>query len=320
MKAVELQYESGEDRVIEVMKPTAKASEVLVKVKYSAIDTATKDVVQKTWTGYFVHAQTKPLILGWHYSGTVEAVGQGVNNLKVGEKVWGFLQYDTKQNQGAFAEYITVKEDECARVPENVSLEKVTAASTEALTALQALRDKGGLAEKESILVLGAGGGVGAAAVQIAKLIGAHVTAVCSTKDVERVKGFGADVVLDRTQTAVFSNDAKYDVIFDTPAKYSPWRSFKHLKPKGVFVVTLPSMGLLVGMLLSFFNGKKASFVECHSTSKDLELVGGWLSSDGLNIDIDSTYAIKDIGNALKRQGDKAKAGRVVIQVEDGWH
>jgi len=319
MKAIELEYKSGTDSVIEVTKPKAKDSEVLIKVKYSAIDTATKDVVQKTLTGYFIHARTKPLIVGWHYSGTVEAVGSNVGNLKVGDKVWGFLQYEPSQKQGSFAEYITVESDECAHVPENISLKDATAAATESLTALQAMRNHGDLAENKSILILGAGGGVGSAAVQIAKNLGAHVTAVCSTKDVTRVKGFGADVVIDRTKTDFFSAITTYDVIFDTPSQYSPWRSFKYLKPKGTYVVTIPSMGFLTAKFLSLFNGKKASFVECKSVSKDLELVSGWLSSGELKIDIDSTYSIKDIGDALKRQVDKAKVGRIVIQVEEGW-
>ena len=322
MKAVELQYKSGEDSIIEVMTPTAIDSEVLVKVKYSAIDTGTNQVVQKTLNpGYFVHKWTTPLILGWHYSGTIEAVGPKAKNLKVGDEVWGFLQYEPQQTQGTFAEYVTVKEEDCARIPEGIELKELTAASTECLTALQAIRDLGGLSENKSILVLGAGGGVGSAAVQIAKQLGARVTAVCSSKDVERVKDFGADVVLDRTTQSdkFFSKDTKYDVIFDTPSKYSPWRSFQFLNPRGVFVVTLPSMGLLGAMVLSFFNGQKAAFVECHSKRQDLELVGGWLSNGSLKIDVDSTYAVKDIRKALERQGNKAKVGRVVIQVEGGW-
>jgi len=321
MKAVELQYKSGEDSIIEVMTPTAIDSEVLVKVKYSAIDTATNQVLQKTLPGYFVHKWTTPLILGWHYSGTIEAVGPKAKNLKVGDEVWGFLQYEPQQTQGTFAEYVTVEEEDCARIPEGIDLKELTAASTECLTALQAIRDLGGLSEKKSILVLGAGGGVGSAAVQIAKQLGARVTAVCSSKDVERVKDFGADVVLDRTTQSdkFFSKDTKYDVIFDTPSKYSPWRSFQYLNPRGVFVATLPSMGLLGAMVLSFFNGKKAAFVECHSKRQDLELVGGWLSNGSLKIDVDSTYAVKDIRKALERQGNKAKVGRVVIQVEGGW-
>merc|ERR1711976_1145478 len=128
-------------------------------------------------------------------------------------------------------------------------------------------------------------------------------------------KDFGADLVLDRTTQSdkIFPKDTKYDVIFDTPSKYSPWRSFQYLNRRGVFVVTLPSMGLLL------FNGKKAAFVECHSKRQDLELVGGWLSNGSLKIDVDSTYAVKDIRKALERQGNKAKVGRVVIQVEGGW-
>jgi len=157
-------------------------------------------------------------------------------------------------------------------------------------------------------------------AVGIAKRLGAHVTAVCSTKDVKRVEELGADVVVDRSKSDVFNtkDPSKYDIIFDTPAKYSALQCFQFLNPKGSYVTTLPSLSLVAGMFVSMFNGKKTSFVECDSKLNDLELVGKWLA-DGLVVDIDSTFPIRDIAKALSRQNDIAKVGRVVIQVLGGW-
>lgn len=198
-------------------------------------------------------------------------------------------------------------------------MEQVTAASTESLTALQAIRDLGGLSAGKSILVLGAGGGVGSAAVQIAKNLGAHVTASSSAKDVQRVKNVGADVVLDRSETDPLSGSGKYDFIFDSPNKYSAVKAMGSLNPKGTYVVTMLSFGLFAAMFCSVFNGKRAKFIECHSSKEDLELVSDWMKQDKLKIDVDGTFAIRDLEKAMMRQNMKSKLGRVVLQVKDGW-
>jgi len=243
-----------------------------------------------------------------------------VSDFEVDDVVWGFLQYEPSQKQGAFSEYITIHEKECAHAPGNVDETVLAAAGTETITALQGLRDAGGLTKGKSVLILGAGGSVGSAAVQIAKRLEAsHVTAVCSTKDVQRVKGFGADTVIDRSKEDVYEYGSKFDVIFDTtPAKYSALKFAKKLNKGGGFVCTIPSMGYMLSQLLCL-SGKKASFIECHANKEDLDLVGGWLLDGSVRIEIDSTYRIKDMRSALDRQGDSSKVGRVVIDVENGW-
>jgi alcohol dehydrogenase len=323
MKAIAMTFHTGETRVVEVPKPKVNApTDVVVKVLYSALDTATMEVVEKTFTSSFLHAKVEPLILGWHYAGEVVTVGSEVELVAVGDPVWGFLEYDPKQTQGSFSEYIRVSADQCARIPNGVDAKVAAAAATESLTALQAMRDHGGLSQFKSVLIMGAGGGVGSAAVGIAKRLGAHVAAVCSSKDVERVKNLGADEVLDRAKVDVFALENNtprmFDLIFDTPAKYSPLQCFKHLNPKGSYVTTLPSLGFVVGKFISLFNGKSSGFVQCAPKRKDLELVGEWLEG-GLIVDIDSTFPIRDMKSALARNGDKSKVGRVVIQVSDGW-
>jgi NADPH:quinone reductase-like Zn-dependent oxidoreductase len=319
MKAMKLTCKTGLAQAIEVDKPSVGPNEVLVQVKYSTICPALDAVVQKSFTGMFVHSRTNPLILGWHYVGKVVEMGADVKELAVEDEVWGFLQYASGQKQGAYAEFIKIHPDECARKPKNTSFETVAATSTESLTALQAMRNYGGLAEGKSILILGAGGGVGSAAVQIAKNLGAHVTAVCSTKDVDRVKAFGADVVIDRSKDDPLGGETTYDVIFDTPAQYSATKCIGKLRPKGCYVTTLPTGSLVMGMILSLFTGKGSKLVECNSNRADLELVGSWLTDKKLSIDVDSTFDIKDLEEAIERQNNRAKVGRVVIKVEGGW-
>merc|ERR1712226_1731456 len=249
-----------------------------VKVKYSALDTALDAVIQKTWTGGFVHKTTDPLFCGWHFSGTVEATGANVTDFSIGDDVFGHLQYDPGTDQGSCAEYITVKADACAQKPASVSFELAAASATEVLTAFQSIRNEGGLVDnskdtskRQSILIVGAGGQVGGAAVQIAKLMGAHVTAVCSTKDVDRVKNkLGADVVIDRKKNP---NILPYTKVF------------QFLKPGGNIVVTLPTWGLLWGFMISFVTSKNIKMIEVKSDKKDLELVSLWLEKSHVQVD-----------------------------------
>jgi len=335
MKAIAFNFktDNGTPHMVETTKPTPGEKDLIVKVSYSAIDTAPQEVIHKRMMGYFVHdLKVDTLLLGWHFSGIVAETGSGVKGLKVGEKVYGFLQYEPKQKQGTFAEYIRVEEEACALVPDGLDMKTVAAATTEALTALQAIRNLGGLtnepnaassSSQRSILVLGAGGGVGSAAVGIAKKMGARVTAVCGTKDVARVESFGADEVIDRSKhkdifKTLRSRNKTYDVVFDAPVKYSAVRSFKLLRKGGAYVTTIPTLGMLAGKFVALFNGKRVCFVECHSNREDLDLLSEWLQS-GLQIDVDSVYPVKDMNRAMERQASRVKAGRVAIQVDGGW-
>jgi NADPH:quinone reductase-like Zn-dependent oxidoreductase len=207
MTALAMAFQTGETTVVDVAKPKVVApTDVVVKVQYSALDTAVENVVKKTFAGFFLHAKAEPLVLGWHYAGAVEAAGADAeHDLKKGDAVFGFLEYDPRQAQGSFSEYVRVRADQCARIPPGVDPKSAAAAATGSVTSLQALRDCGGLSASQSVLILGAGGGVGSAAVAVAKRLGARVTAVCSARDVERVRGLGADEVLDRAEVDVFA-------------------------------------------------------------------------------------------------------------------
>jgi NADPH:quinone reductase-like Zn-dependent oxidoreductase len=317
MKAMEI-ADDGKAFQIEIPKPKPAKKQVLVKVKYSAVDTAVDAVLGRTWVGGFLHAKTKPRVLGWHFSGTIEQVGTDVTDFKVYDDVFGHLQYAPETKQGAFAEYVTVPAQDLAMKPETIDHDIAAASTTEGITALQAMRDLGGLSEGQSILIIGAGGGVGSSAVAIAKRLGGQVTAVCSTRDVERVGALGADNFIDRTKMEPFSGDAKYDVIFDTPCAYSAIKSLGKLNSKGTYVTPLPSWSLALAMFLSLFTGKGAKFVGCRSKKEDLELLGKWLE-DGMKVEIDSKYPISKLADAIQQQRKRTKTGRVVVKVEGGW-
>lgn len=300
---------------------------MLVKVVAAAIDHALGKTFPKPElpAARFVHAGGSPLSLGWHFSGIVEeTVGDDDCDLAVGTPVFGFLEYSPSQRQGSFAEYILVKSTECAVKPDNVSFEIAAAASTEAITALQALRDVGRLTSGKSVLICGTSGGVGSAAVCIAKLLGASkVTAICSDREVERVRNdYQPDVIVNRTLCQgdpIKSCGEKFDLILDSPGAFPSNKYFSCLKPKGTFVDTSPSFGFLLGALSSLFSSKRVSMVICKPVREDLELIGEWLAQDKLKIPIDSAFDVVDMRAALAKQEDKSKQGRVVIKVQGGW-
>ena len=144
------------------------------------------------------------------------------------------------------------------------------------------------------------------------------MSAVCSTKDVERVAALDADTVLDRKKVDPLAGESLYDVVFDTPAVHSFGRCARVLKKGGAYVTTLPGVALVAGMARALFSSKRCHFVKVASKQKDLELVGMWLG-DGLEVPIDSLFPIAELGAALNRQRDRARTGRVIIDVADGW-
>lgn len=327
MKAVEFKQKSKETKIIEVKVPEPNEDEVLIKITYAALDTALDPVINKTYEGGLLHKFTDPLFLGWHFSGIIEKIGGNVSSVDfpVNKEVFGHLPYAKHNCQGSLAEYITIKADECALIPENVGADIAAAASTEVSTALQALRDKGGLEENkqspQSVLINGAGGAVGTAAVQISRRMGAKVTAICSTKDVEKVKKLGADVVIDRkkvSNTLSGLQKGQFDIIFDTPYSLPTVSTLEYLKPKGNIILTGMEARHLYGMFRAKLSSKGYMMMLVESRKNDLELIGSWLKDD-FKIDIDSTFKVKDIENAASRNRDKDKKGRVVVQVNKGW-
>ncbi|KAL9186817.1 hypothetical protein ACHAXT_010537 [Thalassiosira profunda] len=311
-------------KVEETAKPSPKDGEVLIKVAYSALDTAFEEVARRTFIpGSLLHSlKAKPLVAGWHFSGTIESITEGVSDLEVGDAVFGHLQYASSTRQGSLAEYITVPASETAKIPDGIAMDVAAAVATESLTALQAMRDQGGLSEGKSILIIAAGGGVGTQAVQIAKALKAgSVHAVCSTKDVDKVKKLGADMVIDRTKKDITKDLERsfYDIVFDTTGKYS-FKLRYALKKKGTMVSTIPGLTTMppVSTLIGL-SGKQTKALMVRCNREDLELVGEWVKSGAIHsVPIDSEYAVKDIEAARKRQGEK-KTGRVVIKVAGGW-
>jgi NADPH:quinone reductase-like Zn-dependent oxidoreductase len=305
-------------KVEEIPAPQASAGQVLVRVHAAAANPADGKVVRGELAGRFLHARRFPLVPGYDLAGVVEAVGSGVADFAAGDRVYGHLPYSGKNDQGSFAELVAVPAGEVGRLPAAVEFETAAAAATTGLTALQSLRDRGGLVAGGRALVLGAAGGVGTIAVGVAKKLGASVTAVASPKALDLVKTLGADEVVARAHGEPLGLEGPFDVVFDTPAAYGYVACRRMLSPRGAYVTTLPTGSLIAGKLMTLFSRRRARLLVVKSVRADLELLAGWLA-EGLPVPIDSRFPVGDAGRAIDRLAQGGMRGRVVVDVAGGW-
>ncbi len=303
--------------VTDLPLPEPGPGEVRVRVCASAVNPADLKVLEGQFFGRFLHSVKPPVVMGYDLSGVIDAVGSGVDDLAVGDAVWGHQQYEGATVHGCFAEATVIAAGAVAPVPEGVDHATAAASATAGLTALQALRDKAGLSGGRA-LIIGASGGVGSIAVGVAGRLGAEVSAVCSTHAVDLVRDLGAVRVIDRKAEDPLASGGPYEAVFDTPAVHS-YGAVRHLlAPGGAFVTTVPGLGLALGKLQALVTGRRCEFVVVHSRRADLELLGGWLV-DGLEVPIDSRYPVKDVARALQALQKGGRTGRIVVDVEGGW-
>src|SRR6478672_1511790 len=257
----------------------------------------------------------KSPLLGGDFAGVVEAVGAGVSEFKPGDEVFG-------GKTGAFAEYVTPKES-LALKPESVSFEEAAAVPIAALTALQAMR-RGELEPGQRVLINGASGGVGTFAVQIAKSLGAHVTAVCSTRNVGQSQTLGADRVIDYTEDDFTREREQYDVLIDIAGSKSFRACKRVLKQNARFVVIGgPMRTRLVGplghvgavKLSSIAGSRKATFFVASFNRADMDTLRDMLESGAVRPVIEETYPFDQIAEALRKMGSGHVAGKLVVTI-----
>ncbi|MEJ2749503.1 MAG: NAD(P)-dependent alcohol dehydrogenase [Anaerolineae bacterium] len=241
----------------EVAKPTPKDDEVLVKIMATTV--AAEDPGMRQSPGLNGFGKPKKPILGFYLAGEVEAVGKDVTRFKIGDEVYGNTGLGLLST---YAEYICMSEDSAlVHKPANISFEEATAVPNGILTALPFLRNKANIQPGQKVLINGASGAVGTAAVQLAKYFGAEVTGVCSTGNVEMVKSLGADRVIDYTQEDFTQTGHTYDIIFDAVGKSSFAQCKRLLTKNGVYLTTVPSPTIVFQTLwTSLVGGKKVRF------------------------------------------------------------
>jgi len=323
MKAISYTKYGSPDvlKLIEVDKPIPKENEVLIKINASTI-TAVDSIFRKG-DQFFARMATgiikpKNPVLGTEFAGEIEAVGNEVKLFKKGDKVFGV----SDMQQGTHAEYLCLPEDHpMIMIPENMSFEEAAAVPAGSLTALPFLRDNGKVKNKTKILIIGASGSVGTYAVQLAKFLGAEVTGVCSTANLELVVAIGADKVIDYTKEDFTRSSKKYDVIFDTIGKSSFSKSKKSLTKNGIFLTTYISLSILLQMLHTSLVGSKRAIIaftglrKSEEKKKDLVFIKELILTGKLKPILDRTYPLEEIAEAYKYVDKGHKKGNVVITV-----
>ena len=304
----------------ETAKPTPKDNEVLVKIHAASLNMfdwhlLTADIfLVRLNAGFF---KPKYKIPGADVAGRVEAVGKNVTQFKVGDEVYGDL---AASGCGSFAEYVAVPEKALALKPVNLTFEEAAAFPMAAVTALQGLRDAGKLQAGHKVLIQGASGGVGSFAVQIAKVLGAEVTAVCSTRNMELVRSLGADHVIDYTKEDFTKNGKQYDLILAVNG-YHPITDYKGaLTSKGIYVMAGGTTkqifeAVLRGSFVSEKDGRKLGALTAQPKQADLIYLKGLAEAGKVKPVIDKRYPLSETAQALRYLGEGHARGKVILTV-----
>jgi NADPH:quinone reductase-like Zn-dependent oxidoreductase len=311
-------------KVGDVAKPVPGDDQVLVKVRAAAVNPAEWHLVRgKPYIIRAIMGLRRPgqTLIGADYAGTVEAVGRNVTNFKAGDEVFG-------GRSGAFSQYLVQRaEGTIVPKPATISMEQAAGVATAGITALQALRDKGEVKAGQSVLINGASGGVGTYAVQIAKAMGARVTGVSSTRNIELVRGLGADEMIDYTQSNFTQGDARYDVILDNVGNHGLLDLRRVLKPGGR-VVMIGGGGpdddpwleffieIAKGLILSAAFEERFMFFVAEFKRVDFEFLAGLMAEGKLTTEIDRTYPLAETTEALKYLETGRARGKVILAVE----
>jgi NADPH:quinone reductase-like Zn-dependent oxidoreductase len=326
--------EYGSPDVLELRdidKPFVKDNEVLVRVHAASVNRLDWHLMRGS--PYVARLQAglrkpKDSVLGADVAGQVEAVGKHVTKFQPGDEVFGSL---FGHGFGAFAEYVSVSDDLLELKPANLSFDQSAAVPVAALTALQGLRDHGRIEPGQKVLIIGASGGVGTFAVQIAKSLGAEVTGVCSTRNLDLIRSLGADHVIDYTQEDFTQRGQRYDLIFETAGSHSPSEIRRVLTSKGTLVLIghggsegrwIGPFGRLIGALVlsRFVSQRITSYTGKPNYSSgpnngDLATLKELIEAGKITPVIDRTYSLSETPEALRDLEEGHTRGKVVITV-----
>ena len=303
----------------DVALPVPGDHEVLVRVHAAGVSIGDHHIL--TGKPYVIRPSVggllrpKHLVPGSAMAGRVEAVGAHVTAFRPGDEVYG------ETTSGAFAEYVVVPAARLAPKPHNLSFDEA-AATPWAVTPLQALRDAGGLKAGQNVLINGASGGVGSWAVQIAKAMGARVTAVCSTRNVARMRALGADEVIDYTTTDFVTLGPRFDVMLDTVGNRSLSDCRSVLVPAGTFVSCSGGtsgtrwLARMIGMLVTsrFTTWKLKPFI-VSLNQPDLLVLTELVEAGKIKPFIERTYPLREVADALRHVGEGHSQGQTVIRM-----
>jgi len=308
-------------RLEDVERPVPKGDEVLVKIHATTVnrtDCAIRAAKPFLWRFFGGLRRPKRKILGMELAGEVEAVGAAVEEFEVGDEVFGVQGYN--QPFGTYAEFICMRERGLAHKPAGMTFEEAAAVCDGAIQALTCLR-RADLRKGQRILIYGASGSCGTAAVQLARYFDAHVTAVCNTKNVELVRSLGADEVIDYLHEDFTKNGETYDVILDAVGKHSFRRCRRSLKPGGIYLPT--DLGFmwhvpLLALLTRWIGDKRMTLAIGKYTKKDVLFLKELIEAGKYQAVIDRSYPLEDVVEATRYVETQQKTGNVVLTVNGG--
>jgi NADPH:quinone reductase-like Zn-dependent oxidoreductase len=323
MKAI-VQDTYGSSDVLELReidKPEIADDEVLVRVHAAGVDRGVWHLMTGLpypvrLAGYGLRAPKNP-VPGMDVAGVVETVGKNVTRFQPGDEVFGI-------GKGTFSDYARAREDKLAPKPANLTFEQAAVLAISGLTALQGMRDHGRVEPGQTVLIIGASGGVGTYAVQIAKAFGAHVTGVCSTTKVDMVRSIGADHVIDYTREDFAEGDQRYDMILDIGGNSSLSRLRRVLTPQGTLVIVGGEGGgrwlggtdrQIRALVLSPFVGQKLGTFISKENHEDMIVLKELIESGKVTPVIDRTYPLSEAPEAIRYLEEGHAQGKVVIIV-----
>ena len=302
--------------------PDIAENEVLVRVSAAGVNPL--DWHYMRGSPYLMRLMTgigapEDIRLGRDFAGTVAAIGSAVTDFSVGDRVYG-------GRPGAFGEYVVVPDDRAiAKLPDEVSFEQAAGMPIAAITALQALRDKGGVQAGDKVLINGASGGVGTYAVQLAKTFGAEVTGVCSTRNVELVKSLGADHVIDYKTTDYTKEDARYDLIVDNVGNHSPGTNVDVLVDDGKLVSVgglkgnwiAPLVRPVQSMVVDVFVDQELMGILAQLRQDDLAFLAAQMAVGRLRTNIDKRFSLEELPEAIRYSESGRARGKIILDVGD---
>ena len=304
-------------RLEDVERPSPAEDEILIRVHASTVnrtDCHRRAAKPFFWRFFAGLLRPRRRILGGEVAGEVEAVGTAVSEFAVGDAVFG----TSGPKLGAHAEYLCRRQSGLiAHKPADLSFEEAAAVPDGALSALTCLR-RSGLRAGQTILVYGASGSIGTAAVQLARYFDADVTAVCSTKNLELVRSLGADRVIDYTQEDFTRNGQTYHVVFDAVGKLTFGRCKSSLKPGGIYVATDGLRNFPLGLWTSRFGDKKVALPLPDWKSEDLLFLRELIEAGRYRPVIDRAYPLEDVVEATRYVETQQKTGNVVLTLDGG--
>ena len=329
MRAIVQNRYGAPERVLhseDVDRPSVGDDEVLIRVRATSVNTP--DWITVTGVPYILRLRSglrrpRTPVRGTDVAGVVEAVGQNVTDLQPGDEVFGSSWGDNHAAPGTFAEFAVASASRLIKKPSGLTFEEAAASVMSGLTALLAIRDVGKVGPSTRVLINGASGGVGTFAVQIARTLGAEVTGVCSTRNVELVRSLGADHVIDYTKDDFTRSEQYYDVILDNVMNHPPSATARLLTPTGMLIPN--SIGNTGGLLAGLPRMARAALMGRGSTNvqlvtlvvnrENLAALAALVETGDVKVVIDKVYSLSEAGNAVAHMLGHHARGKVAVAV-----